>query len=95
MQVHHLHHARERRLQDSNFAGVSTLFDVVFGTFRHPDGHPFEDYGIGGDPVPAGFIAQLLYPVRRWFEGAMGAGGGASVGGSLAETAGRGHPPSG
>jgi sterol desaturase/sphingolipid hydroxylase (fatty acid hydroxylase superfamily) len=84
VQVHHLHHARERRLQDSNFAGVSTLFDVVFGTFRHPDAHPFEGYGIEGDPVPAGFVAQLLYPLRRWFGGATGAGGGASVGGSLA-----------
>lgn len=68
VQVHHIHHARDRGLQDSNFAGVTSLWDLAFGTFSHPDSHPVDVFGIDGDSVPGTFWMQLLYPVRNWME---------------------------
>jgi len=66
VQVHHVHHARERRLQDSNFSGVTSLWDVAFGTFRHPDDCEFAAYGLSGERLPPSLFGQLLYPLRRW-----------------------------
>lgn len=68
VQVHQVHHARERRLQDSNFAGVTSLWDVMFGTFSHPDDNPVNRFGIEDDPVPRNFFRQILYPFIMWFQ---------------------------
>jgi ornithine lipid hydroxylase len=69
--VHNLHHARERRYHDSNYAGLP-LWDVLFGTFHHPDRHRPAAFGIAGDYVPRNFFAQLWFPFRaQW--GAPGA----------------------
>jgi sterol desaturase/sphingolipid hydroxylase (fatty acid hydroxylase superfamily) len=67
VQVHHIHHARERRLQDSNFSGVTSLWDVLFGTFSHPDQNEVQAFGIEHDPVPGNFFLQLVYPFRMGF----------------------------
>jgi sterol desaturase/sphingolipid hydroxylase (fatty acid hydroxylase superfamily) len=64
LDYHYLHHARERRLQDSNFAGTP-LIDLLFGTFHDPTQHPVVAVGIEDDPVPSGFFAQLLLPFRK------------------------------
>jgi sterol desaturase/sphingolipid hydroxylase (fatty acid hydroxylase superfamily) len=60
-QNHYLHHAVERHLQDSNYASMP-IIDVLFGTYRHPDRHPVTATGLAGNPVPRGFLGQLLYP---------------------------------
>jgi sterol desaturase/sphingolipid hydroxylase (fatty acid hydroxylase superfamily) len=62
-QNHYLHHATERRLQDSNYASLP-IIDVLFGTYRHPARHAVTATGLEGRPVPAGFFAQVLYPFR-------------------------------
>ena len=62
--LHNLHHARDRRHQDSNFSGSSAIWDVLFGTFSHPDRCPLGPLGIAESPVPSGFLAQLAFPVR-------------------------------
>jgi sterol desaturase/sphingolipid hydroxylase (fatty acid hydroxylase superfamily) len=64
-QVHAVHHAQDRRLQDSNYTGPCALWDLAFGTFRHPDRHPVVSLGIADSPVPPGFVAQLAFPFRR------------------------------
>lgn len=64
-QVHALHHARNRALQDSNFSGPTALWDWVFGTFRHPDDHPFDALGLAENEVPPGFLAQVVQPFRE------------------------------
>ena len=61
--LHLVHHSIERELQVSNLAGVTPLWDVVFGTFRHPDRHPVARVGID-DPLPTGFLAQLASPLH-------------------------------
>jgi hypothetical protein len=40
-------------------------FNAVFGTLYLPRDRRPEQFGIAGDPVPAGLIAQLRYPFRR------------------------------
>jgi sterol desaturase/sphingolipid hydroxylase (fatty acid hydroxylase superfamily) len=64
-QNHYVHHALDRDLHDANFAGFTPLWDVVFGTFRHPGDHPVTAMGIEDSTVPRGFGAQLAYPLRR------------------------------
>lgn len=64
LDYHYLHHARDRRLQDSNFASLP-LYDLLFGTFHDPTRHRVASVGIQDDPVPAGFLAQLLLPFRK------------------------------
>jgi sterol desaturase/sphingolipid hydroxylase (fatty acid hydroxylase superfamily) len=60
--VHRIHHSDQDRLQNSNFGGLP-IWDVVFGTYRHPSNTPVTRTGIEGDPVPRGFFAQLLFPI--------------------------------
>ena len=39
--------------------------DRLFGTHYLPDGRWPAELGIQGHPVPTGFAAQLVYPLRR------------------------------
>ena len=61
--VHNLHHSSERRLQDSNYTGTP-VWDVVFGTFNHPDHHHTAEFGIAEDYVPRNFFRQLCFPFQ-------------------------------
>jgi sterol desaturase/sphingolipid hydroxylase (fatty acid hydroxylase superfamily) len=63
---HHLHHACDLRLAMGNYAPVFPLWDILFGTYRHPDTHPLGDVGIEHDPVPATFLRQCLTPLLLW-----------------------------
>jgi len=60
--VHRLHHSNERAVCDTNFANVFPLWDVLFGTFSHPDRHALRGVGVVGDAMPASFAGQLLSP---------------------------------
>jgi sterol desaturase/sphingolipid hydroxylase (fatty acid hydroxylase superfamily) len=60
---HHWHHGIEKEAIDVNFAVHFPLFDWLFGTWHFPsDGKWPEGYGVGGHPVPKGFLRQLWYP---------------------------------
>ena len=59
---HRWHHAREADGQGKNFAGLFPFIDAVFGTLHLPRDRRPETFGIVGDPVPAGLLAQLWYP---------------------------------
>ena len=67
-QVHRIHHARAMALSCSNYANVLPLWDVLFGSFEHPDRTPAFDYGCEDDRRPQGFIDQILDPLRAWRE---------------------------
>jgi sterol desaturase/sphingolipid hydroxylase (fatty acid hydroxylase superfamily) len=62
--VHRLHHANERAVADTNFANILPVWDIVFGTFSHPDDRELGEVGVVGDPMPAGFVQQVLFPFR-------------------------------
>jgi lathosterol oxidase len=60
---HHWHHAVAP--VDKNFAVHFPWLDRLFGTYHLPGGEWPGQLGIGGHPVPEGFLAQLAYPLRR------------------------------
>jgi sterol desaturase/sphingolipid hydroxylase (fatty acid hydroxylase superfamily) len=63
---HRAHHAKDRRLSDGNFAVVTPLWDLLFGTFHDPTGHPPPAVGVD-DRLPASFVRQALSPL--WWPG--------------------------
>lgn len=61
--LHHWHH--ERQMGGSvNFANVSPLMDLVFGTYHDPGRIP-ERYGVAGG-AGRGFVELLVGPVWPW-----------------------------
>ncbi|WP_293867597.1 sterol desaturase family protein [uncultured Alsobacter sp.] len=62
---HHWHHGIEKEAIDVNFAIHFPLLDRVFGTHHLPKDRWPSGYGIGGHPVPLGYVKQFLYPFRR------------------------------
>jgi lathosterol oxidase len=60
---HHWHHAVTPA--DRNFAVHFPWIDRLFGTHYLPGDRWPDELGIQGHPVPAGFAAQLTYPLRR------------------------------
>jgi sterol desaturase/sphingolipid hydroxylase (fatty acid hydroxylase superfamily) len=59
---HRWHHGSEAEGQDTNFAGLFPVLDLLFGTFYMPPNRQPLTIGIAGNPVPAGLAAQLWYP---------------------------------
>ena len=59
---HHWHHGVEDEAIDKNFAIHFPVIDLVFGTWHMPEDRWPNGYGVGGHPVPKGFVQQLLYP---------------------------------
>lgn len=57
--LHHWHHDRER--DRGNYANISPLMDIVFGTYICPDTEP-EEFGIK-EKFPTTYIGQLLKPI--------------------------------
>ncbi len=60
-ELHHWHHAKEGG--ECNFANLSPLMDLLFGTYRCPPCEPAA-FGIQ-EPFPRGYIAQLCYPFKK------------------------------
>jgi sterol desaturase/sphingolipid hydroxylase (fatty acid hydroxylase superfamily) len=57
-ELHHWHHDRDR--EAGNYANISPLMDVLFGTYRCPDHEP-ESVGLK-EPIPSGYFGQMLHP---------------------------------
>ncbi len=64
-ELHHWHHDRDR--EAGNYANISPLMDLLFGTYRCPDHEP-ERFGVQ-EPMPRSYLGQLLHPFRRKREG--------------------------
>jgi sterol desaturase/sphingolipid hydroxylase (fatty acid hydroxylase superfamily) len=59
-QLHHWHHHQDR--DAGNYANISPLMDIVFGTHQAVDDEP----RLGIDqPCPQSYVGQLLGPFRR------------------------------
>lgn len=63
-ELHHWHHDLDR--QAGNYANVSPLMDVLFGTYRCPDHEP-EAFGIEESSPDSyvGFMVEPLLPKRK------------------------------
>jgi len=57
-ELHHWHHDRDR--DAGNYANISPLMDLLFGTYRCPDHEP-QSFGIN-EPIARGYFGQLLHP---------------------------------
>lgn len=57
-ELHHWHHDKDR--DAGNYANISPLMDLLFGTYRCP-GHEPERFGIH-EPIPSNYAAQMLHP---------------------------------
>jgi len=64
--VHYLHHSKDIAYGNSNYASVLPIWDIVFGTFRHPDTHHYRTIGIDDDRMPDDLPGQLLAPFN-WY----------------------------
>jgi sterol desaturase/sphingolipid hydroxylase (fatty acid hydroxylase superfamily) len=61
---HRIHHSKDDRLYNSNYAMLFSFWDDLFGTADRKSPVPTE-HGIAGDPVPETLWGQLLYPFRE------------------------------
>ena len=59
-ELHHWHHDKKRDL--GNYANLSPLMDILFGTYHHPPDEP-EEYGIEED-IGNSYFGQLLHPFK-------------------------------
>lgn len=57
-ELHHWHHDRDR--DAGNYANLSPLMDIIFGTYRCPDHEP-ESVGIHG-PTPKTYVGHMIGP---------------------------------
>ena len=63
-EFHHWHHADHSEAYNRNYAGQLPLVDWLFGTLYLPRPSWPSRYGCGEAP-PAGYFAQLAWPLRR------------------------------
>jgi sterol desaturase/sphingolipid hydroxylase (fatty acid hydroxylase superfamily) len=66
-ELHHWHHDRDR--DAGNYANLSPLMDIVFGTYRCPDHEP-EHFGLNA-PTPGTYLGHMVQPLlprkrTRW-----------------------------
>jgi sterol desaturase/sphingolipid hydroxylase (fatty acid hydroxylase superfamily) len=59
-ELHHWHHDRSR--DAGNYASVSPIMDVLFGTYCCPPTEP-ESFGVR-EPIPNSYLGQLAHPFR-------------------------------
>ncbi len=60
-ELHHWHHSRERNA--GNYANISPLMDLLFGTYKCPPHEP-ERLGVS-EPMPHSYVGHLMHPFRR------------------------------
>ncbi len=66
---HRWHHTALDRGGDTNFAGTFPVWDILFGTFRMPEGELPDNYGAENDTVPQSIEGQLVFPFRQLIRG--------------------------
>lgn len=62
---HRWHHTSLEEGGNTNFAGTFPIWDILFGTFRMPEGVLPESYGTDDEKIPEGIGQQLAYPFQR------------------------------
>ena len=65
---HRLHHDRDRRLHDGNYAEMFPIWDVLFKTFHDPEGRGRRALGVDDVPPTASFAKAILPPVAEWWQ---------------------------
>ena len=58
-ELHHWHHAKDRKA--GNYANISPLMDIIFGTYTCPKHEP-ESFGID-EAFPKNYVGQIVHPL--------------------------------
>lgn len=58
-ELHHWHHDRDR--DAGNYANISPLMDILFGTYRCPDHEP-ENFGLN-EPASRNYLVHMIKPL--------------------------------
>jgi sterol desaturase/sphingolipid hydroxylase (fatty acid hydroxylase superfamily) len=61
-ELHHWHHDLDRRA--GNYANISPLMDLAFGTYNCPDHEP-EAFGID-EKMSKNYVGQMIEPIVKW-----------------------------
>ena len=61
---HHWHHSQDTEAIDRNYAAHYSFLDYIFGTAVKSEKQFPERYGVVGDYMPDGFVAQQMFPFR-------------------------------
>ena len=62
---HHWHHGSQKEAIDVNYAIHFPLLDWLFGTHLQAEKRWPLAYGVAGEPMPRGYLAQFKYPFRK------------------------------
>ena len=62
---HRWHHTSQEAGGNTNFAGTFPLWDILFGTFRMPEGELPDHYGVHDQVIPSEIGGQLAWPFRQ------------------------------
>ncbi len=62
---HHWHHTSQKEAIDKNYAIHFPWIDRLFGTYYLPKDRWPDSYGLNNENIPAGFLAQFVYPFTR------------------------------
>jgi sterol desaturase/sphingolipid hydroxylase (fatty acid hydroxylase superfamily) len=62
---HRWHHTSQEVGGNTNFAGTFPLWDIMFGTYRMPEGELPDHYGVHDQGIPSEIVGQLAYPFRQ------------------------------
>jgi sterol desaturase/sphingolipid hydroxylase (fatty acid hydroxylase superfamily) len=82
-ELHHWHHDRDR--DAGNYANISPLMDLMFGTYKCPDHEP-EGFGLR-EEMPRSYLGQMMHPfLRRRRLGEEETGGPSRMGAEEAES---------
>lgn len=65
-ELHHWHHDLDRR--GGNYANISPIMDILFGTYKCPDHEP-EKFGVE-EESPSTYLGQLVEPLlpNKWWK---------------------------
>jgi sterol desaturase/sphingolipid hydroxylase (fatty acid hydroxylase superfamily) len=62
---HRWHHTPVDDGGNTNFAGTFPIWDILFGTFRMPEGRLPDNYGKDEATMPTEIVGQLAFPFRH------------------------------
>ncbi len=67
-QLHRIHHSVEEKHRDKNFAQWFPIFDILFGTYYHPQSDEFPKTGTPELPENASLTTVMKKPFQIWLQ---------------------------
>ncbi|MEO1743093.1 MAG: sterol desaturase family protein [Cyanobacteria bacterium J06629_9] len=65
-QYHRIHHSYQDKHLDKNFSAFFPFWDIVFGTYHHPQRGEFPATGLHDGTTYDNMLAATVLPIREW-----------------------------